>query len=150
MPRHPVRVLRLAIIRGGIALALQNLLRTVFQRRRHLVHHNLFPSRLHFHICNLRLRSSLRIIEARHILRHILLGSLSALTNLIPLTRKHQCHKCQHGYQLTKLVEEGAIGEEEGDGEGEDGCGNAAYCHVEHQHEGVDGAHTTEENTTQQ
>ena len=53
-------------------------------------------------------------------------------------------------FQLAELVEEGAVGEEEGNGEGEDGGSDAAYCHVEHQDEGVDGAHTTEEDTAQQ
>ena len=46
-------------------------------------------------------------------------------------------------FQLAELVEEGAVGEEEGNGEGEDGGCDASNDHVEHQNEGVDGCHTT-------
>lgn len=42
-------------------------------------------------------------------------------------------------FQLAELVEEGAVGEEEGNGEGEDGGGDAANGHEEHQDEGVEG-----------
>ena len=46
MPRHPVGVLRLAIVGRGIALTLQNLFWTVLQGSRHLIHHHLLVLRL--------------------------------------------------------------------------------------------------------
>ena len=43
VPRHPVRVLRLLIIRGGVALPRENLFGTVFQRCRLFILYGLLP-----------------------------------------------------------------------------------------------------------
>ena len=56
------------------------------------------------------------------------------------VTESHQLSSLLTSHQLAEFVEEGAIGEEEGNGEGEDGGSDAADGHVEHQNEGVDGA----------
>lgn len=49
---------------------------------------------------------------------------------------------------LAELVEEGFVGKEEGDGEGEDGGGNTADNHAEHDEEGIDGCYATKEDST--
>ena len=52
--------------------------------------------------------------------------------------------------QFAEFVEQQAVGEPDGDGEGQHGGGDTTHRHVEHQHEGVDGSHAPQEDTTQQ
>lgn len=53
-------------------------------------------------------------------------------------------------FQLAELIKKRSISEEEGNDKGKDRGGNAADGHVEHQDKGIDGAHPTKEDTTQQ
>ena len=66
------------------------------------------------------------------------------------LTESHQLSSQPTSHQLAEFVKEGAVGEEEGDGEGEDGGSDAADGHEEHQDKGVEGTQAAKKDTTQQ
>ena len=57
---------------------------------------------------------------------------------------------CYLFQKFAELVEEESVGEEEGGGKGEDGSGDTANRHVEHEGEGVDGCQTAEQDAAEQ